>query len=256
MKRKIYYKYKHKLMRRLQAVLYRGEKLEKREEKLFRAFYKKAREIQDIGAVLYPANQEEAFDRGFIMDYVSSCKQYIKGDILEFAGGNIMYADMFGMGGYSLDVMAATSLKEYYPKADIFADLEDVATLPIKKYDCIIATQVICNIYDSYVAMCNLKRMLKPGGYLILTVPGNPTLSEGGHHLRSFSEEALMRLCEESFGNYANLISYGNFEYALQMLMGMKKNPYDKAEKMRHYSFGDRKENKYSIIVGVLCRKE
>ena len=132
-----------------------------------------------------------------------------------------------------------------YPDADIYADLEDEATLPDMKFDCIVATQVIMYMYDIERCMRNLRRMLKPGGMLILTVPGFAAHRQGHVMMATFTEDFLKQLCMSTFGNHDNFRYYGNLEYVLYMLFGVKKNPYEKPTV---------NEYKYSLVLGITAR--
>ena len=58
------------------------------------------------------------------------------------------------------------------PDATLIGDLGGDANLPAAAFDCLIVCQTLLFIYDVRRAMSNLHRALKPGGVLLLTVPG------------------------------------------------------------------------------------
>lgn len=196
----------------------------------YRKFSKKIKELCEISKKLKPNPniREDCFDRYYINDYVESNKNYIKGDVLEFCGGNVIYAKKYGKNP-NIKLMTYVGHKDIYSHADYYADLDDISTLPEQKFDCIIATQVIMYNTDPIVALNNLKFMLKPKGVLILTVPG-PLFhhSKNTHHMFSFTEESLKYMVDKTFHNYQNFRYYGNLEYTMYMLFWMKKNPYIK----------------------------
>lgn len=221
---------------------------EQYEKSLYLKFRKKLHELKVISEDLKPQEREECFDRYFINDYVKRHKKYIKGDILEFCGGNTVYAQKYNEGG-GVHLMAFTGHKEAYPHADYFADLEDKSTLPDKQFDCIIATQVIMYMSKIDDVLQNLKSMLKENGVLILTVPG-PIFhhSKNSRHMFSFTEESMNEICKRNFGenNVFDIKCYGNLEYAMYNFFWMKKNPYEKEIPFDYY---------YTLVIGTLCKK-
>ncbi len=221
---------------------------QKKKKKLYKKFNKHLKKMHKISNYLKPENREECFDRKFINDYVQSNKNYIKGDVLEFSGGDIIYAKKYGDKNINLKMAAYQGHKDIYPHADYHIDLEDISTLPEQKFDCIVATQVIMYMYDLKKTMENLKYMLKDNGALILTVPGPISYhSKGTRHMFSFTEESMTRLCSEIFGkeNLLNVVPYGNLEYVQYCLYWMV--PPENERHLEH-------ENRYTLLIGCLCQ--
>lgn len=223
---------------------------EDREKYLYRKFRNKLNELKKISTELQPEEREECFDRYFINDYVSRHKQLIKGDILEFCGGNTVYAKKFSEGDCTnISLMAYVEHRHVYPQADYFTDLEDKTTLPDKKFDCIIATQVIMYMSQIDTVLQNLKWMLKDNGVLILTVPG-PIFhhSKNSRHMFSFTEDSINEICKRNFGKDEeyDIKCYGNLEYAMYNFFWMKKNPYEKTIPFDYY---------YTLVIGACCKK-
>ena len=223
------------------------ERINKKYEKeLYKCFRKHIKDMAEISNELKPATREECFDRYYINDYVEMNKDYIYGDVLEFAGGDVVYAKKYG-NNPNVKIMAGLNHKEAYPNADYWADLQKKETLPEQKFDCIVATQVIMYMEDLTTTLENLKYMLKPEGRLILTVPG-PIFhhSKNSHHMFSFTEESIKFLCKKVFNNYENFKCYGNLEYVQYMLYWMKKNPSEKPVN---------NEYSYTLVMGIVTRK-
>ena len=70
------------------------------------------------------------------------------------------------------------------PAATVVADLTDADQIPSDVYDCVICTQTLLLIYEVRAAIATLERILKPGGTLLVTVPGisasaGPTWTSG-----------------------------------------------------------------------------
>ena len=127
------------------------ERINKKYEKeLYKCFRKHIKDMAEISNELKPATREECFDRYYINDYVEMNKDYIYGDVLEFAGGDVVYAKKYG-NNPNVKIMAGLNHKEAYPNADYWADLQKKETLPEQKFDCIVATQVIMYMEDFYL---------------------------------------------------------------------------------------------------------
>lgn len=213
---------------------------------LFSLFSLNVYSLKVLSKFLQPKKREECFDRPYINDYINLTKEYIRGDVLEFAGGDVIYAQKYGT-PCNVYLMAGIAHKNVYPNADFYTDLDDIATLPDKKFDCIVATQVIMYMKNVEVALQNLKTMLKPGGALIITVPG-PLFhhSKGSHHMFSFTEESLEYLCDKVFHNYEKFKYYGDISTAERMLFWTKAYP-----KMK-----EKQDYLYTLVMGITVRKE
>lgn len=202
--------------------------------------------LKVLSKFLQPKNREECFDRPYINDYINLTKEYIREDVLEFAGGDVVYAKKYGKCS-NVYLMAAIAHKDVYPDVDFYADLDDLTTLPEQKFDCIVATQVIMYMKNVEVALQNLKSMLRPGGVLIITVPG-PLFhhSKGSHHMFSFTEESLEYLCDKVFHNYEKFKYYGDISTVERMLFWTK--AYPKVKKKQDYL--------YTLVMGITVKRE
>lgn len=80
-------------------------------------------------------------------------------------------------------------------------------------FDLIVLLDVLEHIDDDLSAMMTVKNLLRPNGYLILTVPAFPFLwsqhDEGSHHKRRYQASSLARLIQEA-GLQAEYITFFN----------------------------------------------
>jgi SAM-dependent methyltransferase len=110
--------------------------------------------------------------------------------------------------------------------ATVVGDVTDSDTLPAGAFDCIVATQVLCVIWEVRAALENLHRALKPGGVLLLTAPGitsalRPDRDHWGDWWR-FTSSSLRRLLEDAFpGGRVQVEGYGNLQSATFFLHGL-----------------------------------
>ena len=141
--------------------------------------------------------------------------------------------------------MCVPKWKDLYPPADIYADIEDESTLPEDRFDCIIATQVLVYMYDVELCLRNLKKLMKPGGVLIITVPG--CAKHSNYMMIAYTEKLLKQLCMSTFGNYDDFQAYGSLEVLIRMLLGVRGNRYEKPAS---------NDYKYSTILGIVAKNQ
>jgi SAM-dependent methyltransferase len=78
--------------------------------------------------------------------------------------------------------------------------LGDIAALqlPDRRFDLVLATDVIEHVHDDLAALQELRRVLKPGGYLLLTVPAFHLLwglqDDVSHHKRRYRLHNLLKM--------------------------------------------------------------
>lgn len=109
------------------------------------------------------------------------------------------------------------------PRATIVADLTDCPRIADAAYDCVILTQTLPFIFDLSRAIANCRRILRPGGALLVTVPGISQRSaydaeRWGDYWR-FTPQSLEMLLRREFIN-VSLTCFGNVRSATALLEG------------------------------------
>lgn len=158
-------------------------------------------------------------DRYYIEHFLSQHARDVRGCVLEVQEDD--YTVRFG--GSDVEASEVLNLDLSNPKATLVGDISDPATLPTRKFDCIILTQTLHLVFDMAAAIANLRRALKPGGVLLVTVPGITPVQpgEGYHWYWSLTEEALQRLLQVSFDpSKIETKCYGNLLSATAFLHG------------------------------------
>jgi SAM-dependent methyltransferase len=210
---------------------------------------------------LTPVSRARGSDRGTPVDryYIehfitrhAGQDQYVLGDIkghvLEV--GDDTYAGAFGAGITKLDILHADASNE---RATIVADLASADSIPSDTFDCVICTQVLLLIYDFRAAVGHLHRILKPGGSLLVTVPGIshlcfPDADAGGDYWR-FTSFSVRRLLEEFFDpENVTVEAYGNVLSTIAFLEGVSAEELKRAEL-------DVRDPAYELIVTARARK-
>ena len=119
----------------------------------------------------YPLSHIYGFDRGvpidryYIENFLEKNKKFIKGNCLEILDNS--YTAKFGNPTKS-DIL---DINRDNKKATIHDDLRNLENIKENSYDCIILTQVLQFIDEYEKAIQECKRILKPDGTLLITLP-------------------------------------------------------------------------------------
>ena len=187
-----------------------------------------------------PIDRTFGFDRGqpidrvYIDQFLSAHAGDIRGHVLEVAGD--AYTRRFGQQRVTrCDVL---HVEAGHPGATIVADLADAGGIASDTFDCIICTQTLQHIYRVADVIATLHRVLKPGGVLLMTVPGISQISRfdmdrWGDFWR-FTTLSARRLCEERFlPANVSVEAYGNVLAAVGFLHGLAAEDL-RPEELRH----------------------
>lgn len=174
-----------------------------------------------------PFSKKFGFDRGGAID-----RYYIKG-FLERESGSIQGRVLeIGDNSYTLHYGGDNVTKsdilhvdESNQSATFIGDLSNAPHLPDNTFDCIVLTQTLHLIYHFKGALETCHRILKPGGTILLTVPGITPIDYqewGGTWYWSFTDMAMKKIMAETFPNATvEVKNYGNVLSASAFLYGM-----------------------------------
>ena len=174
-----------------------------------------------------PLSRQFGFDRGtpidryYIDQFLSENADAIHGRTLEI--GDDEYTSRFG--GDRTTQRDILHVHGGNPKATIVGDLTTPGLLPDAAFDCAVITQTLHLIYDMSEAVANLHRAIKPGGTLLLTVPGITQISsdEWRHGWYwALTPASAQRLVGDEFGaDRIAVHSWGNVFAAISFLSGV-----------------------------------
>lgn len=160
-------------------------------------------------------------DRYYIEGFLARESTAIRGRVLEI--GDNEYTLRFG--GQRVTQSDILHIDASNPRATFTGDLSNAPHLPDNLFDCIVLTQTLHLIYDYRQALATCYRVLKPGGTLLLTVPGITPIDRGEWGKTwywSFTDAALRRLLAETFpAAGVEIGSFGNVFIATAFLYGM-----------------------------------
>jgi SAM-dependent methyltransferase len=221
------------------------------------------RHLPPMGAIrfgdfrrLVPISRDFGYDRGtpidryYIEGFLTKHAPDVRGRVLEIA--ETVYTRRFGGDHVShSDVLHAVAGN---PEATIVGDLAGPLAVPADSFDCIICTQTLPVIYQVSAALRTLFRVLKPGGILLVTVPGvahqisRYDMDRWGDYWR-FTSLSMRRLMHEVFPpDHVEVQAEGNVLAAVAFLHGVAMEELRPAEL-------DYRDPDYELSILVRARK-
>jgi SAM-dependent methyltransferase len=161
-------------------------------------------------------------DRYYIEKFLHDNSSVIEGHVLELSDNN--YTVRFG--GDRVTRSDVLDVRPDHDRATIVGDLTSLVDIPSDSFDCVILTQTLNFIYDVHAAIKTVYRILKPGGCVLVSVPGIAPLSPDemeycGDYWR-FTRMSLKGLFEEVFEKGSVTVeSRGNVLAAVAFLHGL-----------------------------------
>jgi SAM-dependent methyltransferase len=202
-----------------------------------------------------PVSRVWGFDRGrpvdrhYIETFLGHHRLDIRGTVLEVA--DPAYTRQFGDDRVSKSEVLHVDSSN--PRATLVGDLVTGSGLPTEAFDAIILTQTLQFVYDVRTAVATLHRLLRPGGVVLVTVPGisqicREEMEQWGDFWR-FTSRSAGRLFSDTFGP-ANVMTrtYGNVRAAAAFLYGLAAEEVGTDELDYH-------DPDYEVIVGVRAVK-
>ena len=187
------------------------------------------RKVTDFGELhrLTPIDRNFGWSRGrpidrhYIEGFLSFHSNDIQGRVLEFQS-NTYTREFGGTRVTHVDILDCSRLN---PRATIVADIAQANSISPDTYDCIICTQVLCLVFDLRGAVDNLRRILKYGGVVLVTVPGiahKRVSDESTEDYWRLTSNSARRLFAEAFGSEnVEVKTYGNVLAATAFLHGL-----------------------------------
>jgi glycosyltransferase involved in cell wall biosynthesis/SAM-dependent methyltransferase len=160
-------------------------------------------------------------DRHYIEAFLARHAGDIRGRVLEVGDNDYTR----GLGGDRVTTSDVLHVDPAARGATLVGDLQKGDNLPSNAFDCVVLTQTLHLLFDMRAAVATLHRILKPGGILLVTVPGVSSVDSGewgGTWMWSLTEASLGRLLAGSFAeNDVAATTYGNVLTAVAFLHGL-----------------------------------
>lgn len=194
----------------------------------------------------------KCIDRYYIEKFLATYQESIRGRVAEI--GSDEYTLQFG--GGRVERSDVLDINEANDRRTIAMDLTETEAAPENAFDCILCAQTLFEIYDYTAAARTLYKMLKPGGVLMVTVPG---ISQGvragmlggaGYDWWRFTGSAARRIFGEIFDDEnVTVRTYGNVLTASALLHGLVKEELTETELDYH-------DPDYEVTIGVKATKD
>ncbi|HYG03226.1 MAG TPA: glycosyltransferase [Chryseosolibacter sp.] len=201
-----------------------------------------------------PFSYDFGFDRGGAVDryyiemFLRDNEMSIQGTVLE-VGDNEYTLKFGGSRVLKSEILHVDASNE---KATYVGDITDIPAIPDNHFDCIILTQTLHLIYDFRKAIQSCFRILKPGGSLLLTVPGISHIDHGlwrDYWLWSFTDKSIQKLLNENFNDSnVKIRTFGNVYVAAAFLYGMGLPELKEKELLIH-------DPSYQVIISAKATK-
>ena len=174
----------------------------------------------------------------------------IRGRVLEI--GDRRYTERFG--GAKVTRSDVLNVKAGDKVTTIVADLTSAQHIPSDTFDCAILTFTLQFIYDVRAALRTLHRILKPGGVLLIAVPGISQIARydednWGEYWRFTSRSARMLFAEVFRPELLTIQTYGNVLAALASLHGLISTEL-RREELNHH------DRDYELVITIRAVKD
>lgn len=172
-----------------------------------------------------PVSRGWGFDRGlpidryFIERFLDEHRADIRGRVLEVKDDG--YTRRFGSTVGHADVLDIDAAN---PAATVIADLTCASQIPDQRYDCVLLTQVLHQIYDLQAAVAECRRILEPGGTLLATMPAlsRCSMEPKDTDFWRVTPAGASRLFGDVFGDEnVEILAYGNAVVGASFFMGV-----------------------------------
>jgi SAM-dependent methyltransferase len=161
--------------------------------------------------------------------------QYVKGDVLEVGCGEgrgvaLLLPKVTSFTGIDKIGELVAALQSKFPSASFRQMvIPPFGNLPDNHFDTVVSFQVIEHIKDDLHYLKEIHRVLKPGGYALLTTPNiKMSLSRNPWHIREYTADGLKSLASAVFrqvelkgvsGNEKVMTYYQDNKHSVQKLM-------------------------------------
>jgi peptidoglycan/xylan/chitin deacetylase (PgdA/CDA1 family) len=187
-------------------------------------------------------------DRHYIDRFLDRHAADIRGRVLEVSEDR--YTTRFG--GDAVEAVEVLHVEAGNPQATIVGDLTAAPHIPDASFDCVVCTQTLLLIWDVPAALATIRRILKPGGTALVTIPGitrvcREEAESWGDYWR-FTRQSAQRLHEDAFGTgNVEVETYGNVLAATAQLHGISSGELDPADLDEH-------DPDFEVLIGVRAR--
>lgn len=133
--------------------------------------------------------------KSYHRELFTAIKKYSRGDVLDIGCGNKPYEKIFD--GLIDKYVGCDIIQSSLKKVDVLSPANDIP-LEDNSFDTIISTQTIEHVEDYQGLINEAYRLLRPGGYFVLSGPFNWQLHEEPYDFFRFSKHGFKHIIEKS----------------------------------------------------------
>jgi SAM-dependent methyltransferase len=196
-----------------------------------------------------PFSRVFGFDRGTPVDrfymerFLEANRQVITGRVLEVQVSS--YTRTYGQ---AVETAHTVDINPDW-RATYTCDLADAAQIPSNSYDCFLASNTLQHVEDLPAVLRTLVRVVKPGGYVLASVPMLLPLIPDGDDMWRLSPEAWQRtLAREWAGCEIAVEGHGNCLAAIAAMQGLALEELSDDELRVN-------DSRYPVLVTIKARK-
>ncbi|MCP9860388.1 MULTISPECIES: methyltransferase domain-containing protein [unclassified Cyanobium] len=168
-------------------------------------------------------NYETLAIRTWILQAVSQAKQQFHGKLLDVGAGSSPYEELIMETGRISQYIKLDFAKSEYHKGHSLDLTWDGKTIPLQpqSIDTVLMTEVLEHVHRPGDLLREVRRVLKPGGVLFLTVPFIWPMHELPYDYHRFTPVALKAYLEEADFNVQNIQILGGWDHSLAQMLGL-----------------------------------
>lgn len=122
-------------------------------------------------------------------------RRYARGDVIDLGCGTMPFREIIADQVCTYDSLDREARVE---GVTYLGDIEDMAMVPSARYDAALCLEVLEHLPHPDRALHEMARILRPGGWLVLSVPHLSRLHEEPHDYYRFTTHALRMLLQEA----------------------------------------------------------
>jgi SAM-dependent methyltransferase len=175
--------------------------------------------LSSVSPQLRAFTEEVPLERRSILEFVGRCAHELEpgARVLDAGSGEAPYRELFEHCEYHTTDWSE-SVHPGARRADVIASLDDLP-LPDASFDAVLCTQVLEHVGDPAAVLAELRRILRPGGGLWLTVPLTWPLHEEPFDFFRYTPYSLASLLEGAGFVSADVVPRNGYFATVAQLM-------------------------------------
>jgi SAM-dependent methyltransferase len=150
------------------------------------------------------------FIRRGLFIHIKKLAPQLSGSLLDFGCGRKPYEDLFHVKEYIGIDMEQTGHEHTLSKVDVYYDGKNIP-FPDNSFDSVFCSEVFEHVFNLEEVLVEIKRVLKPGGKILITVPFSWNEHEIPFDFARYSSFGIRHILEKNGFDVVQLEKSGNF---------------------------------------------